>query len=307
MLKLIAPDLFDSATPSDYPPALRAMLARGQLEPKAPASLAESLCRAFGIERDCPAAALTMLDDGSSPGEAYCLRADPVHLHINIDKLVLTDPGMLELDMDEARALADSINRHFAADGLVLLPLKPDRWYCKLDSVPDMRTSTLPHVIGQAIDKHLPEGEEARKWRGLINEIQMLLHGHPVNTARESRGLPTINSLWFWGGGRLPTVERAPFSRVFGNSPSVRALTERANLTCAPLPQGLVQLEGPLEDTLLVLDASDAMNRESAMAQLESLWFAPLLEALKFGRLDTLELIGHVRLNRWQAWCLWQR
>lgn len=46
-------------------------------------------------------------------------------------------------------------------------------------------------------------------WRRCINEIQMSWFDHPVNAAREARGLPAINTLWLSGNGR----PRAPLPR----------------------------------------------------------------------------------------------
>jgi hypothetical protein len=43
-------------------------------------------------------------------------------------------------------------------------------------------------------------------WRHAINEAQMVLHAHPVNQARQAAGQPVVNSLWPWGGGRLPAA-----------------------------------------------------------------------------------------------------
>ena len=37
--------------------------------------------------------------------------------------------------------------------------------------------------------------------RALVNELQMLLHEHPVNEQRAAHGQPTVNSVWLWGAG----------------------------------------------------------------------------------------------------------
>ena len=46
--------------------------------------------------------------------------------------------------------------------------------------------------------------------RMLLNEVQVLLHQHPLNAARQTRGLPPVNSVWFWGAGRLPAPGPSP-------------------------------------------------------------------------------------------------
>jgi hypothetical protein len=52
-----------------------------------------------------------------------------------------------------------------------------------------------------------------------LNEVQMFLHGHPVNEAREACGKPVVNSLWLWGGGRQPAAQPATYSSVWSDNP----------------------------------------------------------------------------------------
>ncbi len=40
-----------------------------------------------------------------------------------------------------------------------------------------------------------------------------LLKDHPINKAREERGLKAANSMWFWGEGTKPKLP--PFSEKF--------------------------------------------------------------------------------------------
>src|SRR5690606_4093503 len=51
---------------------------------------------------------------------------------------------------------------------------------------------------------------EGRPWRRLVNELQMLWFDHPVNQAREARGLRPVNSVWLYGGGRPAQLSSAP-------------------------------------------------------------------------------------------------
>ena len=52
----------------------------------------------------------------------------------------------------------------------------------------------------------MPAGRDGARVRSLVNEIQMLLHEHPVNAARLARRQPVINSVWLWGIGSLEKV-----------------------------------------------------------------------------------------------------
>jgi hypothetical protein len=147
------------------------------------------------------AAAAAYTDD--CPGASW--RIDPVHLHVGRDHLVLTDPAELSLDAREAQELARAIAPSFEADGLVLDAATPARWYLH-EPQPGralrLRTRPLSGACGRNIDAWLPTGDDARRWRRLVNEVQMIWHVHPVNAAREARRAPTVNSLWI--EGRVP-------------------------------------------------------------------------------------------------------
>jgi len=83
-------------------------------------------------------------------------------------------------------------------------------------------TASLDRVIGRPIDPWLPERLAGQQLRRLQSEVQMLLHTHPLNDAREARGALPVNSFWLSGTGpsrapvadsSLPTVDprlRAP-------------------------------------------------------------------------------------------------
>ena len=62
-----------------------------------------------------------------------------------------------------------------------------------------------PHdIIGKEISPFLPQtGEPVLT---LMKESQRLLKKHPVNQAREAKGLLPANSIWLWGQGRSPQM-----------------------------------------------------------------------------------------------------
>jgi 2,3-bisphosphoglycerate-independent phosphoglycerate mutase len=62
-----------------------------------------------------------------------------------------------------------------------------------------------PHdIIGKEISPFLPQIEEPVLT--LMKESQRLLKNHPVNRARESKGLLPANSIWLWGQGHSPRM-----------------------------------------------------------------------------------------------------
>jgi 2,3-bisphosphoglycerate-independent phosphoglycerate mutase len=64
---------------------------------------------------------------------------------------------------------------------------------------------TPPHdIIGKEITTLLSQMKEPVL--ALMTESQKLLKSHPINLARESKGLPPANSIWLWGQGRSPRM-----------------------------------------------------------------------------------------------------
>ncbi|MDP1952405.1 MAG: phosphoglycerate mutase, partial [Betaproteobacteria bacterium] len=123
---------------------------------------------------------------------------------------------------------------------------------------------------------------------------------HPVNAARESAGEPPINSLWLWGGGHQADAVTAPFNAVRSADVFAAGLAQAACIAGRPLPADAAELLRASASTgvsLIVLDQlraparyGDAHGWREGLAQLERDWFAPLLEALRVGRIGMLSL-----------------
>jgi hypothetical protein len=138
--------------------------------------------------------------------------------------------------------------------------------------------------------------------RGLLNELQMLLHQHPVNEQREEQGRPTINSLWFWGNGEAPPAFESPFSRVWSTDPIARGLARLSDTPQEEVPQDAIQwlADAGTESTSLVhwdpihqaQTLADPEAWSEALQRLEQDWLIPLTEALKDGRFAGLTLVG---------------
>ncbi len=322
-LHLLVPSLFwpEAAFTEIYRdlplPALETLLARGLYAEDQSPGMEAWLCRAFGVvqQQDWPVAPLMLQADSAgqvNTGNDYWLRADPVHLRIERDQFVLADSRIFQISAAEATQLADWLNKHFVADDLslsaneagrqqlVFLPLQPDRWYLRVAGIPALQTHALSAVAGRNIRAHFPRGTDCMLWQCIFNEIQMLLHEHPLNQAREARGEPVINSLWLWGGGIKPPLGSCHYSQVRSNDALSRSLALTHGVEHAELPPAVAawqqQIFGP-GNHLVVLDSlhanaqyGDAYSWRENLKKLERDWFAPLLAALKQGAFDQLTL-----------------
>jgi len=315
----LVPDLPEPADALSRHPALHRLLARARRQRVAADHFEAVLCGAFAVrpQDDWPIAPVTLRADGQAPGEHFWLRADPVHLHARQGDLVLADSERLEVSTAEAEALVDSLNRHFAGDGFTFSAPAATRWYVRLPHPARLRTTPLSLAAGHGIDALLPTGADALAWHRRANEAQMLLHAHAVNAAREARGAPVINSLWFWGGGRLP--ECSAHVSVWAEDVLTRGLALCAQRPLEPLPAEAADWLARAGDgghlvTLETFSGGQRGGWDERATQFERTWLAPLLRAVARGGLQALALITqhagsalHFTLSRSDLWKLWRR
>lgn len=182
-----------------------------------------------GIPARVPAAAITREFLAGDAGDAVWLSADPAWVQPDMNGVRLLACGQMQLDMEEAQALAAPLRPVFDEAGMQLELSTPDRWHLKLPAGTPLPDFAAPEqALGEDLAQHLPQGNEGRRWRVLLNEIQVLLHQHPLNAERRARGLAPINSLWLWGGGSLPGRLKSPLLGVISDDLLLRALAAHA-------------------------------------------------------------------------------
>lgn len=142
----------------------------------------------------------------------------------------------------------------------------------------------------------LPQGADGRRWRQLLNEVQMRLHAHPLNAARSARGQAEINSLALWGGGRTPLLQARSRAALFCDDPVIAGAGSLAGLPVQSLPIGFsgAAAGGIVHWHLLQAPSAshDAQAWRDGLQRLEQDWLAPALSALASGALKRLELHG---------------
>ena len=169
-------------------------------------TLDDAVADIFGLDTgagDLPSAALLMKADHRYDDSRYYMQAAPVHLEADLDHAVLTPAEDISISEDEAAALCESLNKHFDEDGLSFCMLSKDQWVVSSSEEIRLSTTPLSDAIGRNINFLLPRGDMSASWKKILTEAQMLMHSHEVNSRRTDSGLMTINSLWFYGAGRL--------------------------------------------------------------------------------------------------------
>jgi hypothetical protein len=213
-----------------------------------------------GADGCLPWAARLAALDGVAVGSQPWGLLTPVHCRVGSDGVHLADPAALALDDADSRTLFDAVRPLFESEGCAMVWGAVLRWYAAHDSLQGLATASLDRVIGRNLDAWLPRQPDARRWRRLQNEAQMLLHALPLNEAREAAGALPVNSCWLSGCG----------ARQAEHSVAVR-LDERLR---GPALQG------------------DSAGWRSAWQALDSDAIAPLMAAAARGEAVRLTLCG---------------
>ena len=140
-----------------------------------------------------------------------------VHVAPARDGAALIPANELEIEPEENAALFEAAAEYFEGSGFSATPFDALHW--RLTPPPEYSPQAAsPALVSiTAVNDWWTQDTAGRPWRRLVNELQMLWFDHPVNQARESRGLRPINSLWMYGGAepsRLTPVTESGDTRV---------------------------------------------------------------------------------------------
>jgi len=316
-LHLLIPDLF---LPPDVArracaklrlPNLEKLLGRSEWHDLSAVTMEDYFCDRFKAEAVAPVRASA---DGLDVSEGFWLCADPVNLQLQQSQVVLQPD--VQCSAEEAVALCATLNAHFAQDGLTFFAPHPGRWYVRSAEVSAVTMTPLRVASWRDVKPYQPQGADALGWQRVANEIQMLLHEHGINQARAARGLPAINSLWLWGGGRTSELHPA-FDVVGGDDGLTVAFACAAEVPLVPSLRDM--LDGQGQRGLWVNAAlgaawqrGDLYAWREAVEGLEREIARPVWQAMSDGRLQGLTLdvlmesgtsrFALTRAGRWQVW-----
>ncbi len=150
-----------------------------------------------------PWAARDAAAQGIAVGEQAWGALTPVHWRVGSDGVHLADPDELALSAADSQALFEAVQPLFTSEGFTLVWGAPLRWYAAHPSLQGLACASIERAIGRNIERWLPRQPEAKRLRRLQNEAQMVLHGQPLNEAREAAGALPVNSFWLSGCGVL--------------------------------------------------------------------------------------------------------
>ncbi len=228
------------------------------------------------------------------------LVAEPIYLKPDRDALALFRGAHLDISFAEAAALIATLNKHFAQDGLHFAAASPSRWYvqCPVNRAPSASSPSWIAARGELFT-HMPVSIAGGiNWRSILNEVQMLLHNHAVNEAREARGLAAINGVWIFGGAMgLAAAEKSPYQTVYSTNFETLALAGFHRLKCLETVDNWASTTFTA-NSLVCINAlesiaieADFLRWQHAREALEYGVFSPLLHKLDRGEISRLRII----------------
>ena len=203
-------------------------------------------------------------------------KVTPCHWHIHSDHVFMDDPTELGLSPADAEALRLAMHPYFAEDGLQLYPGTADSWLANGATLHGLPTAALARVSASPVDPWMGRQPQARALRRLQNEMQMLLYTHPINTAREARGLVPVNSFWISGTGALPAATAVANGEATQPDHRLRA-TARRDDAQAWLATWQTLEEGPFKALLDAAQAGQAVALTLCGTQAAKTWRGPAI------------------------------
>jgi|HubBroStandDraft_1064217.scaffolds.fasta_scaffold03010_8 hypothetical protein len=294
-------------------PWLARWLGHEDLAQAAPASIAAASLTA-------PAGAA---EGGAAMPAATRWIATPVELVAGLSSVHLGQRGIVRLAPPERMALCDAFARTFGGSGLKLWPLSGGDFLMETPGIEPLATPEPARCLGAQLAAYLPRGAAAPALLRLASEIEMWLHGEPLNAARRARGVQPVTQLWLWGSAGGPVPARPPAQPAadlaFGDDAYLAGLWHLQGAACRELPRQLEPLleQGSAVRAVLGVEAGgellygeSAWRLDAALAALDRRFVSPALRALEAGMLGRLLVVANdtcvslTRLSTLKRWRL---
>jgi hypothetical protein len=275
------------------------------------------------------AAADSLAPEGSRA--VWVWLADPVELRAGLTSVHLT--ALLRLDAAEQSELCRGFDEIFAETGYRLSPTRCGRFLAVGPFAQgEAERSDPARWLGSSLAGAFAQRRAGESFRRLGAEIEMWLHGHPLNERRARERRPPVSALWMWGGGaplaRANAAARSASSEdgraqaeLFGDDPFVEGLSHLTGARWSPAPLSLASVAPSAERTVIQIElfgteaqrgrlAARASPIACAAETLEREWIVPGLERLDRRDIERLVVVAgdrQVSLTRRDGWKRWRR
>jgi len=226
---------------------------------------------------------------GASAGTWACAR--PVHLLTAIDHLQLAPCGV-DLAPEESALLLRDLNRHLDGRGLRFHAAGPaDDWLLECEHPIDCGSVPPDAAEGRNLRELMPRGPDGARVRSLMNEIQMLLHDHPVNVERAATRRPAINSFWLWGFGQVREAQTIELPALYTDDEWLSGIWRLRGAAGRSLEEFAAGDPGTAGDVLVAWSRTPRGTADEALADADRRCFAPSLAALRSGAVRAVDVL----------------
>jgi hypothetical protein len=246
---------------------------------------------------------------GIGTAQAWAV-AQPVHLTPGLDHVRIGPLADAMPTAAEAEQLAATVRAHFAGDVFDLVDFVDGAWLVRCVEPIDCVTHDPAALAGHDIHDYLPAGRDGTRMRSRMNEIQMVLHEHPVNERRTNTRATAINALWLWGFGPLDAAPAAlpATGRWVLRADDLWLRTFWRAHGGAERPLGAAGTEDG--NALIAMTQRPTTEPAEALAEVDSSLLARLCRSVQAGALHALELHDGARvhvLDRRSRLRIWRR
>jgi hypothetical protein len=230
--------------------------------------------------------------------ESFCLLAQPVYLQLQRDSFGLSE--VVKPSSAEYEKLTVEFNEHFNEDGITFIKSQTQQyWFVSFEFPMSVSTYPLQTAIHQNINALQPYGKDAKQLLKVMNQVQMLLHEHPINIVRSEQDEVTINSLWLSGEGTLPlgvatSTEFVGAGSLLNGVMTVTDKTPYANLESL--------LNSTVNQTIAIYE------------DIHSIEWGKIYQAVKQRKIKQLEInlpiensTLHLSMTSWDCWKFWRK
>lgn len=138
----------------------------------------------------------------------------------NYEDKTMLDYSSGEISTPEAKELIEAVAKELDTDILKFYSGVSYRHLLVWDKGSTNVTLTPPHDISdRKIADYLPKGDGADIILDLMKKSEKILAEHPVNKKRVQEGKNPATSIWIWGEGKKPILDK--FEEKFGKKASV--------------------------------------------------------------------------------------
>ncbi|MCP1661019.1 hypothetical protein [Neisseria perflava] len=253
------------------------------------------------------------------PEHQIAVFASPLWQQMGMNHVSMIGGEHIGILPDEAERLCADLSAFYAQDSWRFYPWRPDLWLATLPSEPDWQVAPVLDVCGQIGNPEAAEGANALIWLGKQTEIQMWLHGHPLNGKRIACKQPAVNGLWLWtdlvgSQTAILTASDSPWAQssdgLKADAPyDFQAWQEIVAEQGQKVSDGLIFLD----DLIATAQTGDVWAYQEILESWETRWFAPLWQEVCAGRLKELVIAtdgengGEVVVTPQSKWAFWRK